>query len=67
MKKHILLQNATRRKYDEAPELPKGATYDERQGFWKIGNKPIVLIDDFRNSRTSKKCDQETGEDQKGE
>ena len=67
MQKHILLKNATRRKYTEVPKVPKKASYDEKQGVWKIGNEPIVARNNFRNSRTTKKCDQETGEDQKGE
>ena len=67
MTKHILLVHSTRRKYLEAPELPGGAKYDRRQGYWFNEGMPLVRNQEFKNHSVSKKCDQETGEDLKGE
>ena len=67
MSSHVLLSNATRRPYQEAPELPEGAVYDPTQGVWTIHGEPMVLSDEFVERGATKKCDQETGEDQKGE
>lgn len=67
MKKHLLLTYATRRKYAEVPNLPAEATYDTRLGYWCLQGLPLVKTQGFISHSASKKCDQETGEDQKGE
>lgn len=67
MSEHLLVKHSTRKKYSEIPELPKGAEYDTERGYWTIAGGPLVLSDEFINDPVSKKCDQETGEDQKGE
>jgi hypothetical protein len=65
---HILISKATRRSYKEKPQIPENAAYDLASGFWTIEGKPLVSSNNFHGvARVSKKCDQETGEDQKGE
>lgn len=64
---HPLLEYATARPYREKPELPNNAEYDLARGIWLCNGFPLVEMEDFRSGRVSKKCDQETGEDQKGE
>lgn len=67
MRQHILIERGTRRHFDECPEMPPGARFDRTAGFWKLGNEPLVRSEEFRDKPVTKKCDQETGEDQKGE
>ncbi len=67
MPKHVLLKRATRRRYTEAPRLPSDAIYDSKAGYWKQAGAAMVRTREFAYSRVSKKCDLETGEDQKGE
>lgn len=64
---HILLTNATRRPYCEAAELPEGSVYDDVSGLWRLEGGKILVHDAAFRSQKTKKCDQETGEDQKGE
>ncbi len=63
---HILLQRATRRPYREVPELPPLARYDAVLGHWMLDDAPLVNSREF-GPNVTKKCDQETGEDQKGQ
>lgn len=70
MAQHILLKHATRRPYRDTPELPEGAVYDPTLGFWILADEPLVRSTQFCGEGgrpVSKKCDHETGEDQKGE
>lgn len=67
MAEHVLLAHSTRRRYTEAPKLPEEATYDNEQGYWCHQGLPLVRTQEFIVHSVSKKCDQETGEDQKGE
>lgn len=67
MAQHALLTHATRRPYSAVPNLPEGAFYDPAKGYWILRESPLVQSPEFLANRTSKKCDQETGEDQKGE
>ena len=47
--------------------MPGGVQYDPVKGYWLKNGKPLVA-DEFTDARPfTKKCDQETGEDQKGE
>ena len=64
---HVLLSYATRRPYQETPNLPEGIVYDPVQGIWISNGEPLVHSDEFAKGPATKKCDQETGEDQKGE
>jgi hypothetical protein len=66
MAEHVLLTCATRRPYQTAPAVPNGGRYDPVRGYWLKDNGALVAADEF-GERVTKKCDQETGEDQKGE
>ena len=66
MTEHVLLTYATRRPYHATPVVPDGACYDPIRGYWINGDEPLVAAEEF-GERVTKKCDQETGEDQKGE
>ena len=65
MPDHVLLTYATRRPYSSVPSLPDGVRYDVTRGYWIHADGPLVHGD--KNPQITKKCDQETGEDQKGE
>ena len=67
MVEHLLVKLSTRRLYLEVPDLPDNAVYDRNCGYWVTGDKPLVHTSSFIDKQDSKKCDQETGEDQKGE
>jgi hypothetical protein len=65
---HILMTRATRRPYREAPVLPDNVEYDVARGYWITNGAPLVRSRAFaEQARVTKKCDQETGEDQKSE
>ena len=68
MAEHVLMTYATRRPYRSVPVLPDHAQYDPARGYWLQDGTPLVTVDEFlEGGRGTKKCDQETGEDQKGE
>ena len=68
MTEHILLELAVRQPYQAGPQLPSGATYSFRSGYWIIGDDALVSSPAFRNGpQTTKKKNFETGEDIKGE
>lgn len=68
MKEHILLEKAFR--YTEPIDVsdPEGCIFDEEKGYWisKRTNEVMMLMEG-RPIPQTKKCDRETGEDQKGE
>jgi hypothetical protein len=64
---HVLLVSATRRPFSETPQLPEGAFYDDPSGLWRLPSGDVLVRDAKFGPRQTKKCDQETGEDQKGE
>lgn len=68
MKQHILIEKAYRYSNPEVLNNPENCTYDMSKGYWSINasKQPMVLSDAGRMLGT-KKCDRETGEDQKGE
>lgn len=68
MKEHILLDKAYVYE-DVAKELsPKGCFYDRHCGLWRVDNTgEIMMIGNHVQRSETKKCDVETGEDQKGE
>jgi len=47
--------------------MPVGATFDHKKGYWVKDGKELVSQGSKYGVLVSKKCDQETGEDQKGE
>lgn len=65
MADHLLITYATRRPYRAVSSLSEDAVYDPERGYWINGDAPLVAVEKLGN--TTKKCDQETGEDQKGE
>ena len=67
MKGHILLQHAKRKPYSKRPDMPEDAVFDSQKGYWISGTDPLVSPGSKYGALVSKKCDQETGEDQKGE
>lgn len=64
MAQHILIAHATRRPFREVPSVPEGSCYSPEKGYWLRDGKPLVVS---LEGPVTKKCDQETGEDQKGE
>lgn len=68
MIEHLLLKLATRKPYMQSPAYPANAEYDGELGYWTLDGQPLVFSPEFLNGpQVSKKCDQETGEDIKGE
>lgn len=67
MSQHILLQYATRKPYKSIPEMPEGAIFDTSKGYWVKDNTCLITPTSDYGKQATKKCDQETGEDQKGE
>jgi len=64
---HVLLTLSKRSAYRDSPKLPDGATYNHMTGVWMLNGDVLVRTNEFLASRVSKKRDQETGEDEKGE
>lgn len=66
--KHILLEKAKRSKISDGVVMPRGATYLSNKGYWVDTHTGNALVaKDGPGVPNSKKCDRETGEDQKGE
>lgn len=68
MKGHLLLEKAYVYPLPKALLEPDGCVYDSKKGYWVLNGteQPFILSECSRPPR-SKKCDVETGEDQKGE
>lgn len=68
MRDHILLEKAFR--YEEPLEvpIPQDCIFNEARGYW-VNHKTneVMMLMTERPIPQSKKCDRETGEDQKGE
>ena len=68
MTSHVLIKHAVRRPFRATPAMPKGARYDSAKGYWIMRDAPLVSSPEFDEGElATKKCDQETGEDLKGE
>ena len=68
MAEHVLMTCATRRPFSTVPALPDDIRYDPERGYWIKAGTPLVITEEFLDGGlNTKKCDQETGEDQKGE
>lgn len=68
MKEHILLEKAY--VYNDVPKrlTPEGCSYDRNSGLWRMDRTgEVMMISNYAQKPQSKKCDVETGEDQKGE
>lgn len=66
--KHILLNRAFEYRKRKEINPPKGYVYNSVLGAWfnSISKLPLIFADDFKTQGT-KKFDQETGEDNKGQ
>jgi len=64
---HVLIEFATKRPYSNTPIMPEGAIYNKERGYWIKNGEPLVSYNSEYGTRVTKKCDIETGEDQKGE
>ena len=68
MKEHILIEKSNKYNIPEQNPIPSGCTYSAKEGFWVENTSNIAMMKtDKPQKPTSKKCDVETGEDQKGE
>lgn len=68
MRDHILLEKAFR--YEEPLEvpIPLDCIFNEARGYWvNCKTNEVMMLMTKRPIPQSKKCDRETGEDQKGE
>ena len=68
MKEHILIEKAKKYTIPEPNLTQNGYTYKDREGFWIDNSSNTVMMKSAKYQKpTSKKCDIETGENQKGE
>jgi len=67
MKEHILLEKAFRYSEPTYDPVPANCTYQAKKGYWTNNSTGEVMMLSDPHPPQSKKCDRETGEDQKGE
>lgn len=68
MKEHILLEKAYSYENVHPNLTPEGCSYDRECGFWRVDKTgEAMMIGNYAQKPATKKCDIETGEDQKGE
>ncbi|OWV28034.1 hypothetical protein [Halomonas campaniensis] len=67
MSDHVLITLAKRKPYEVVPNMPEGCSYDYDRGLWTKSNEVLVSHSSEFGVQVTKKCDVETGEDQKGE
>jgi len=70
MAKHVLVRRAYVYPERRQPKAPEGCRYKEEVGAWFIGDTNEALVASKKPNKprpTTKKCDVETGEDNKGE
>ena len=68
MKDNIIIEKAKKYNIPNQNLTPNGCTYKAQGGFWVDNSSNIAMMkSDKPQKPTSKKCDIETGEDQKGE
>ncbi len=68
MKQHILLDQAISYEFPNAIKPPKNCYYDRILGFWiDKSTGTAMMMSNHPEKVVTKKCDIETGEDQKGE
>lgn len=66
--KHILLEKAYVYKNVNRQLIPEECYYDRKCGLWRVNQTgEVMMIGAYARKPASKKCDIETGEDQKGE
>ena len=64
---HILLERAFIYPKPLTIKDPDNCKYDEVSGYWKDSKGNAAIISESFRAGETKKCDIETGEDQKGE
>lgn len=64
---HIILERAKRYDIQTSGLTPCGASYDKSRGYWIRDGAGDAYVAAEGAPSVSKKCDRETGEDQKGE
>ncbi len=68
MKDHIILEKAIKYNIPNQNLTPNGCTYNAKKGFWVDPTSNNAMMKTYNPKKpTTKKCDVETGEDQKGE
>lgn len=68
MKQHILLEKAYCYPEPIGTPMPENCTFVEQSGYWRSdATGEIMMLSNDPRRPQSKKCDIETGEDQKGE
>ena len=67
MEQHILLEKARIYKNPGTVATPEGYTFNEEKGYWIDKDGFAMLNNPDSDYGQTKKCDIETGEDQKGE
>lgn len=67
MQKHILEEKAYTYELPKRNDKIKGAFWNDEKGFWVTKSGNPCMEDKKFPKPTTKKCDIETGEDQKGE
>lgn len=68
MKQHILLEQAHRYLTQTSSNDVKGCSYHQEKGYWVNNSTGQAMMEsNDPKPQTTKKCDRETGEDQKGE
>ncbi len=67
MEQHVLIKLATKKPFNDHPDMPENTIYDKEKGYWFKGEESLVSYNSEYGTMVTKKCDIETGEDQKGE
>lgn len=65
--RHILLERAFIYPASLTIKDPDNCKYDEVSGYWKDNEGNAAIMNESFRAGETKKCDIETGEDQKGE
>lgn len=67
MTKHILLEKAFKYTEPVHTPAPEGYSFSTSKGYWVDNDGSAMMMSNAMNLPQTKKCDRETGEDQKGE
>ncbi|MBR0413749.1 MAG: hypothetical protein IJI67_01600 [Clostridia bacterium] len=68
MKKHIIIEKSKKYVLTNQELVPAGCSYNSKGGFWVDDSSNIAMMRSLNfELAATKKCDIETGEDQKGE
>ena len=67
MSNHLLVKLSTRKPFSIVPTMPEESHFDHVRGVWLNGDEELISYESKFGTQVTKKCDVETGEDQKGE